>query len=68
MLPMLQVGAIVGRNPDVRVKVEAVELSLTRAARGDVTEVRLVAEAEETGAEGGDAALDGGPNEAGQDG
>src|SRR5439155_8206030 len=68
---LLEAGAIVRRHPDVGVEVEAVELGLTRAAGGDVTEVRLVAEAADagagTGAEG-DAALDGGLNEAGQDG
>ena len=40
---LLEVGAIVGRDPDVGVEVEAVELGLTRAAGGDVPEVRLVA-------------------------
>jgi hypothetical protein len=42
--------------------VEAVELGLTRAAGGDVPEVRLVAEATDAGAGAGaegDAALDG---------
>ena len=43
-------------DPDVGVEVEAVELGLTGAAGGDVTEVRL-----------GVAALDRGPDEAGQD-
>ena len=62
---VLQTSAIVGGNPDVGVEVEAVELGLPRAVRGDVTEVRLVAEAADTGAEG-DAALDGGPDEAAQ--
>jgi len=50
------------------VEVEAVELGLTRAAGGDVTEVRLVAEAADAGAgpwPQRDAALDGGPYEAG---
>ncbi len=52
-------------------EVEAIELGLARAAGGDVTEVRLVAEAADAsagaGAEG-DAALDGGADEAGEDG
>jgi hypothetical protein len=50
------------------VEVEAVELGLTRSARGDVTEVRLVAETPDMGAGAGgegDAALDGGAGEAG---
>ena len=50
--------------------INAVELGLTRAAGGDVTEVRLVAEAADAGAgpwPQRDAALDGGPEEAGQD-
>jgi len=41
---LLQASSIVGGDPDVGVEVEAVELGLTRAAGGDVTEVRLVAE------------------------
>jgi len=52
------------------VEIEAVELGLTRAARGDVLEVRLVAEAADAGAgpwPQRDVALDGGPDEAGQD-
>jgi hypothetical protein len=53
------------------VEIEAVELGLTRTAGGDVTEVRLVAEAADAsagaGAEG-DTALDGGADEAGEDG
>jgi hypothetical protein len=32
------------------VEIEAIELGLTRAAGGDVTEVRLVAEAADAGA------------------
>ena len=62
---------MVGGDPDVGVEVEAVELGLAWAAGGEVPEVRLVAEAAEAGAGAGaegDAALDGGPNEAGQDG
>src|SRR6266498_3179195 len=62
--------AIVGENPDVGVEIEAVELGLTRAAGGDVPEVRLVAEAADAGAgpwPQRDAALDGGPDEAGQE-
>jgi len=34
-----------GRNPDVGVEIEAVELRLARAAGGDVGQVRLVVEA-----------------------
>ncbi len=52
------------------VVIEAIELSLTRAAGGDVTAVRLVAEATDTGAGAGaegHTALNRGPNEAGQD-
>jgi hypothetical protein len=68
---LLEAGTIVGGDPDVGVEIEAVDLGLTRAAGGDVTEVRLVAEAPDAaagaGAEG-DAALDGGAGEAGQDG
>jgi hypothetical protein len=68
---LLEAGTIGGRDPDVGVEIEAVELGLTRAAGGDVTEVRLVAEAPDAGAGAGaegDAALDGGAGEAGQDG
>jgi hypothetical protein len=67
---LLEAGAIVGGDPDVGVEIEAIELGLTRAAGGDVTEVRLVAEAADAGAgpwPQRDAALDGGPDEAGQD-
>ena len=67
---LLEAGAIVWWDPDVGVEVEAVEPGLTRAARGDVTEVRLVAESAGAGAgpwPQRDAALDGGPDEAGQD-
>jgi hypothetical protein len=66
---VFQAGAVVRGDPDVGVEVETIELGLTRAARGDVTEVRLVAEAADTGAgpwPQRDAALDGGPDEAGQ--
>ena len=67
----LKAGAIVGGNPDVGVEVEAIELGLAGPAGGDVTKVRLVAEAADAcagaGAEG-DAALDGGADEAGEDG
>jgi len=52
-------------------QVEAVELGLTRAARGNVPEVRLVAEAPDAGAgvrTEGDAAPDGGAHETGEDG
>src|SRR5439155_10231632 len=67
---LLEAGAIVGGDPDVGVEIEAVELGLTRPAGGDVPEVRLVAEAADAGAgpwPQRDAALDGGPDEAGQD-
>ena len=40
---LLEAGAIVWRDPDVGVEIEAVELGLMRAAGGDVTEVQLVA-------------------------
>jgi hypothetical protein len=52
---LLEAGAIVGRDPDVGVEVEAVELGLARATGGDVTEVRLVAEATDAGAGAGRA-------------
>jgi hypothetical protein len=48
-------------GPDVGVEVEAVELGRARAAGGDVTEVRLVAQAADTSASAGaegDAALE----------
>jgi hypothetical protein len=58
---LLKAGTIVGGNPEVGVEVEAVELGLARAARGGVTQVRLVAEAADpcagAGAEG-DTTLD----------
>jgi hypothetical protein len=50
------------------VEVEAVELGLARAAAGGVAQIRLVAEAADVGAGAGaegDAALDGGADEAG---
>jgi hypothetical protein len=68
---LFEAGAIVGGNPDVGVEVEALGLGLARAAGGDVTEVRLLAEAAEAGAGAGaesDAALDGGADDPGQDG
>jgi hypothetical protein len=68
---LFEAGAIVGGDPDVGVEVEALELGLARAAGGDVTEVRLVAEAADAGAGAGaegDAALDGGAEDPGQDG
>jgi hypothetical protein len=68
---LLEAGAIVWGDPDVGVEVEAVELGLARAAGGDVAEGRPVAEAADAGAGAGtegDAALDGGAGEAGQDG
>lgn len=52
-------------------EIEAIELGLARAARGGVAQVRRLAEAADTGAGAraeGDAALDGGAGEAGQDG
>jgi hypothetical protein len=52
-------------------QVEAVELGLTRGTRGNLPEVRLVAEAPDAGAGArteGDAALDGGAHETGEDG
>ena len=67
----LEAGTIVWGDPDVGVEIEAIELGLTRAAGGDVTEGRPVAEAAEAGTSAGaegDAALDGGVGEAGQDG
>jgi hypothetical protein len=39
---LLEAGAIVWWDPDVGVEVEAVELGLTRAAGGDVTEVEIL--------------------------
>ena len=68
---LFEAGAIVAGDPVVGVEVEALELGLARTARGDVTEVRLVAEAAEAGADAGaegDAALDGGAPDPGQDG
>jgi hypothetical protein len=68
---LLQAARLLGGTPDVGMQGEAVELFLTRAARGNVTEVRLVAEAPDAGAGArteGDAALDGGAHETGEDG
>jgi hypothetical protein len=51
------------------VEVEAVELGLAGAARGGMAQIRLVAEAADAGAGAGaegDAAMDGGADEAGQ--
>jgi hypothetical protein len=45
----LEAHPIVGRNPDVGVEIEAVELRLARAAGGDVGEVRLAAGAAQAG-------------------
>lgn len=45
----LEAYPIVGRNPDVGVEIEAVELRLARAASGDVGEVRLAAGAAQAG-------------------
>ena len=44
---LLEAGAIVWRDPDVGVEIEAVELGLMLAAGGDVTEVQLVADVAE---------------------
>jgi hypothetical protein len=67
----LQTDAIVRGDPDVGVEVEAIELGLPGAPGGDVTEIRLVAEAADagagTGAEG-NAALDGRADDPGEDG
>jgi hypothetical protein len=68
---LFEAGAILAGDPDVGVEIEALEVGLARAAGGDVTEVRLVAEAAEAGAGAGaegDAALDGGAPDPGQDG
>ena len=68
---LLEAGTIVGGDPDVGVEIEAIELGLTWAAGGAVTEIRLTAEAADAGTGAGaegDAALDGGAGEAGQDG
>ena len=46
---LLEAGAIVRGDPDVGVEIEAIELGLTWAAGGDVTEVRLTAEAARSG-------------------
>jgi hypothetical protein len=57
-------------HPDIGVEVEAVELGLAGTARGGMAQIRLVAEAADAGAGAGaegDAALDGGAGEAGQD-
>jgi hypothetical protein len=66
-----EAGAIVGGHPDIGVEIEAVELGLAGAAGGGVTQVRFGVEAAHAsagpGAEG-DAALDRGADEAGQDG
>jgi hypothetical protein len=43
------VDPIAGRNPDVGVEIEAVELRLARAAGSDVGEVRLAAGAAQAG-------------------
>src|SRR3970282_1836169 len=68
---LLEAGTIVRGDPDVGVEIEAIELGLTRAAGGDVTEVRLVAEAADAGTSAGaegDAALEGAGGGAAQDG
>jgi hypothetical protein len=39
----LEAYPIIGRNPDVGVEIEAVELRLALAAGGDVGQVRLAA-------------------------
>jgi hypothetical protein len=68
---LLEASAIVGGHPDVGVEVEAIALGLARAAGGEVTEVRLVAEAADAGAGAGaegNATMEGGADEAGEDG
>lgn len=50
---LFEAGAIVRGHQDVGVEIEAVQLGLAGAARGDVTEVRLVAEAADAGAAAG---------------
>ena len=68
---LFEAGAIIRRDPDVGVEIEAVELGLPRTARSGVTEIRLVAEAAHARASAwaeGDPALDRGPREAGQNG
>ena len=58
-------------DPDVGVEVEASSWACRGPAGGRVTEVRLVAEAADAGAGAGaegDAALDGGADDPGQDG
>jgi len=45
----LEAHPIVGRNPDVGVEIEAVELRLARAVGGDVGGVRLAAGAAQAG-------------------
>jgi hypothetical protein len=67
----LEGDALVGRHPDGGVEVEAVELGLAGAARGGVAEIRRLAETADAGAGAraeGDATLDGGPDQAGQQG
>jgi hypothetical protein len=66
---LFEAGAIVRGHPDVGVEVEAVELGLAGTARGGMAQIRLVAEAADAGAGAGaegDAAMDGGADEAGQ--
>ena len=68
---LLEAGTTVRRGPGTGVEIEALELGLMRAAGGDVTRGPPVGETLDAGpgagAEG-DAALDGGAAEAGQDG
>jgi hypothetical protein len=49
----LEAGTIVRGDPDAGVEIEAIELGLTRAAGGDVTEGRPVAEAADAGTSAG---------------
>jgi hypothetical protein len=68
---LLEAGAIVGRDPDVGVQVEAVEVGVAWAASGEMPEVRLVAKAADAGAGAGaegDATLDGGIDETRKEG
>jgi hypothetical protein len=68
--PMSRIdGTVVGGDPGVGVEIEAVELGLAGAARGGVTEIRLVTEAAHAHARAtaeGDPTLDGGAREAGR--
>ena len=68
---VFEAGAIVRGNPDIGVEIEAIELGLARPARGGVAHSGLGPEATHARAGAraeGDAALDGGADEPGQDG